>query len=62
MEQINKVIIDNIVKNEFKANSSLKINDYILDKNEKYIAIFFCTFLLFQSKLIFAGGGQYALC
>ncbi len=35
VEQINKVIIDNIVKNEFKANSSLKINDYILNKNSR---------------------------
>ena len=33
VDQINKVIINNIVKKEFKTNSSLKINDYKLDKN-----------------------------
>ena len=35
VEQINKAMIDNIVKSEFKANSSLKINDYILNKNSR---------------------------
>ena len=33
VDQINKIIINNIVKKEFKINSSLKINDYKLDKN-----------------------------
>ena len=33
VDQINKIIINNIVKKEFKMNSSLKINDYKLDKN-----------------------------
>ncbi len=33
IDQINKVISDNIVKRKFKSNSSLKINDYVLDKN-----------------------------
>ena len=35
IEQINKVVIDNIIKKEFKANSSLKINSYILNKNSR---------------------------
>ena len=34
-DQINKVVINNIVKKEFKTNSSLKINDYKLDKNTR---------------------------
>ena len=33
VDQINKIIINNIVKKEFKKNSSLKIHDYKLDKN-----------------------------
>lgn len=33
VDQINKIIVNNIVKKEFKTNSSIKINDYILDKN-----------------------------
>ena len=33
VDQINKIVINNIVKKEFKTNSSLKINDYKLDKN-----------------------------
>jgi hypothetical protein len=32
-DQINKVVLSNIVKKKFKTNSSLKINDYKLDKN-----------------------------
>ena len=32
-DQINKVVVNNIVKKKFKTNSSLKINDYKLDKN-----------------------------
>ena len=32
-DQINKIVLNNIVKKKFKANSSLKINDYKLDKN-----------------------------
>lgn len=35
IEQINKVVIDNIIKKEFKVNSSLKINNYILNKNSR---------------------------
>ena len=31
--QINKVVFNNIIKKEFKINSSLKINNYKLDKN-----------------------------
>ncbi len=31
--QINKIVLDNIVKKKYKANSSLKINNYKLDKN-----------------------------
>ena len=33
VSQINKVILNNVIKKEFKINSSLKINDYKLDKN-----------------------------
>jgi len=33
VDQINKIILNNIVKKEFKANSSLNINNYKLDKN-----------------------------
>ena len=33
LDQINKIVLSNIVKKKFKANSSLKINDYKLDKN-----------------------------
>ena len=32
-DQINKIIINNIIKKKFKTNSSLRINDYKLDKN-----------------------------
>ena len=32
-DQINKVVLNNLIKSEFKSNSSLKINEYILDKN-----------------------------
>ncbi len=32
-DQINKIVINNIVKKKFKTNSSLKINNYKLDKN-----------------------------
>ena len=31
----NKVVLDNIVKSEFKINSSLQIKDYKLDKNKR---------------------------
>ena len=31
--EINKIVVNNIVKKKFKTNSSLKINDYKLDKN-----------------------------
>ena len=33
IDQINKVVANNIVKQKFKTNSSIKINDYKLDKN-----------------------------
>ena len=33
VDEINKIVINDIVKKEFKTNSSLKINDYKLDKN-----------------------------
>mgnify|MGYP001315457362 FL=1 len=33
VEQINKIVVNNVVKKEFKTNSSLKINNYQLDKN-----------------------------
>ena len=32
-DQINKIVINNIIKKKFKTNSSLKINNYKLDKN-----------------------------
>ena len=32
-DQINKIIVNTIIKKEFKTNSSLKINNYKLDKN-----------------------------
>lgn len=35
VDQINKIILNNIVKKKFKTNSSLKINDYNLDKNSR---------------------------
>ena len=33
VDQINNIIVNNIVKKKFKINSSLKINNYQLDKN-----------------------------
>ena len=33
VEQINKIVVNNVVKKEFKTNSSLQINNYKLDKN-----------------------------
>ena len=33
VEQINNIVINNIIKKRFKINSSLKINNYKLDKN-----------------------------
>ena len=35
VEQINKIVVNNVVKKEFKTNSSLKINNYKLDKNSR---------------------------
>ena len=32
-EQINKIILNNLIKSEFKNNSSVKIQNYTLDKN-----------------------------
>ncbi len=34
-DQINKVVLSNIIKKKFKTNSSLKINNYKLDKNSR---------------------------
>ena len=33
VDQINSIVMNNIVKKEFKINSSLRINNYKLDKN-----------------------------
>ena len=33
IDQINKIIVNNIIKKRFKTNSSVKINDYVLNKN-----------------------------
>ncbi len=38
IDQINKVVIDNIVKRKFKVNSALKIHNYILDKNARKLS------------------------
>ena len=35
IEQINNIVINNMIKSEYKFNSSLKINNYILDKNSR---------------------------
>ena len=35
IDQINKIVMNNIVKKEYKTNSSLKINHYKLDKNTR---------------------------
>ena len=35
VNQINNIIVNNIVKKKFKINSSLKINNYKLDKNSR---------------------------
>ena len=35
VNQINNIIVNNIVKKEFKINSSIKINNYQLDKNSR---------------------------
>ena len=35
VEDINKIIENSVVKKSFSKNSSIKIKDYILDKNEK---------------------------
>ncbi len=35
IDLINKIVVNNIVKKEFKDNSSLKINNYTLDKNSR---------------------------
>ena len=35
VEQINKIVTNNIIKDVYKTNSSLKIKDYILDKNSR---------------------------
>ena len=36
-DQINKIVLNNIIKKKFKTNSSLKINDYKLDKNSRQL-------------------------
>ena len=33
IDQINNIVVNNIIKRKFKVNSSLKINNYRLDKN-----------------------------
>ena len=33
IDQINNIVVNNIIKRKFKVNSSLKINNYKLDKN-----------------------------
>ena len=35
IDQINNLVMKNIIKTEFRSNSSLKINNYILDKNSR---------------------------
>ncbi len=35
VDQINKIILNNIIKNKFRINSSLRINDYVLNKNSR---------------------------
>ena len=35
IDQINNIVINNIVKKNLKLNSSLKINNYKLDKNSR---------------------------
>ena len=43
-DQINKIVANNIVKKKFKTNSSLKINNYKLDKNLRQIDQKLCLF------------------
>ena len=35
VDQINKIIVNNIIKNNFRINSALRINDYVLNKNSR---------------------------
>tara|TARA_S200000501_G_C20677134_1_gene679008 strand:- start:312 stop:941 length:630 start_codon:yes stop_codon:yes gene_type:complete len=35
VDQINKIIVNNIIKNKFRINSALRINDYVLNKNSR---------------------------
>ncbi len=35
IKDINKIINDSVIKKDFNKNSSIRIKDYILDKNEK---------------------------
>ena len=35
MEHVNTIVINNIIKKKFKYNSSVKVLDYILDKNTR---------------------------
>ena len=37
VDQINKIIVNNIIKNKFRINSALRINDYVLNKNLRKI-------------------------
>ena len=39
IDQINNLVMKNIIKTEFRSNSSLKINNYILDKNSRRLVI-----------------------
>ncbi len=38
IKDINKIIEDTVVKKDFNKNSSIKIKEYVLDKNEKKIS------------------------
>ena len=38
IEDINKIIEDTVIKKDFSKNSSIKIKEYVLDKNEKKLS------------------------
>jgi DNA-binding response OmpR family regulator len=38
IKDINQIVVNSIIKKSFNTNSSIKIKDYILDKNEKKLA------------------------
>ncbi len=37
IDQINNIVTNNIIKSEFKSNSSMEINNYILNKNTRIL-------------------------